>query len=809
MNDILINKTEIIRLKAPDSVSSVSFPPSFSDDLIVLCHIILTTLDTLSASQCINLPPSVHLIHANVLTSIVSIFQKSGFIKFLPNTTLDQIRSTCYDAVVSIPERDFREHFINRVYLIKLLPTFVKTSHLMTVINNSPFRPYPNGLPAKELDRAVSSVLNSPSLQNGLEALSRFEEWRGVMEKCVGKTELLNDVSFLRMPCFKPALLNLQSKFQMIAQHHLLSNQPSPNPTMILSLDPTTDWSTTAPSLAIQSSFTFNTAHLSNPTTNMTSLKNDSERSDMTLSTNPLSNSSVQQLTSQQEILQILSVLHSLITNPLIPTSPRSLPLPPFHLQPEPDFSLIFNQPIDYKETFSPLTFDEEDEATLTHTILRCHRLCMVVPPHQCIMRMDQFVEGLAALLENSNRNLQSAVYSLLVSLFYKLDFGEIHQNLLFSLRFAFREGSIASQKVLIHVAMIVSVHMTTSSKTVADPLLNFDWDGLVKIHNMDLDYFTQCLLLLCINFHRLRKISPQLAESIFLNFETHQQVIFEIASFFSFLLETNRRPFFQPYLEFSLIMAFFFGQTLPDPIIQSLWKKTDFDFSSPTLGFHPSFLLNHTSSNCNRHMQPVLLMELLFERLIRTSPHIIFLKPILSPEENESSQFLLTPLNGLHPLLLRGLLPRNMKIHLQNFVYVMIYIISSSSFSWMELDELLFWFHPTPLVVDFFGPPIIIVHASGLLKSVLRLFLNCLLPSCAPAPTPALVSVSLEVLARLVRVSSDALRMELVWYGMLNDVIEADKSRIYNSLVALVKAEYPFDAALQDRAARRIPLWF
>ncbi|KAK2945000.1 hypothetical protein BLNAU_20077 [Blattamonas nauphoetae] len=193
------------------------------------------------------------------------------------------------------------------------------------------------------------------------------------------------------MPCFKPALLRLQSKFQNIAQLSLPSNQLSPTPTIISSSEPSLDWSTTEPSLAIQSSFSLNTALLSDPTTNLSELDDQSERSDVSLSTHPSSNSPFSSLHSKQETLQTLTVLHSLITAPRSQPSVQDPP-PPFLLREEPDFSPIAHEPIDLNETFSPHIFDEEDETTLIRSILRCHRLCEMIHPKQCIPNLEHCI---------------------------------------------------------------------------------------------------------------------------------------------------------------------------------------------------------------------------------------------------------------------------------------------------------------------------------------------------------------------------------------------------------------------------------
>ncbi|KAK2955395.1 putative Cell cycle serine/threonine-protein kinase CDC5/MSD2 [Blattamonas nauphoetae] len=99
MSDFLIDQSETVRLKAPNSVTSPSVPSSFSDDLIVICRLILTSSDTLSAAECITLPPSVQLIFTNILTSIVSVLVKSGDLVLLPNTTLNHVRFSFFSLV--------------------------------------------------------------------------------------------------------------------------------------------------------------------------------------------------------------------------------------------------------------------------------------------------------------------------------------------------------------------------------------------------------------------------------------------------------------------------------------------------------------------------------------------------------------------------------------------------------------------------------------------------------------------------------------------------------------------------------------
>ncbi|KAK2953339.1 hypothetical protein BLNAU_11802 [Blattamonas nauphoetae] len=531
------------------------------------------------------------------------------------------------------------------------------------------------------------------------------------------------------MPCFKPALLRLQSKFQNIAQHLLSSNQLSPTPNMISSSEPSLDWSTTAPSLAIQSSFSLNTAHLSDPTTNLSELDEDSERSEVSLSNQPSSNSSFPSLPSKQETLQILTVLHSLISAPLSQTSVQDPPLQ-VNLRDEPDFSPIAHEPIDVNETFSPHIFDEEDETTLAHSILRCNRLCQLVPPKQCITNIEQFMEGLAGLLESRIWKLQSAAYSLLVHLISNLECGEIHRKLLFSLRHAFRDSSTASQAILVSVTIAVSKHMIKSSESLDNYLLDFDWEGL--IHHKSMETLHACVFLLILDFRHLWKISPKLAESIFVEFDTHQHALTRIAEIETKKTHPMDLPTHKPLLEYCLIMSFFFGKTLPDPIIQFIWNNADSSVSLFFVGFHPSFLLNHTSSNCNRHSQPVLLMELLCERLIRSSLHLIFDNTNI-PQLDESPLFLTTSLFGLHPLFFRGLLPPHRDIHFLHSEYVVLHIVRSPWFSQLSDEDLLFIVSPPPLAVHFFTQPVCIIHSINALESNLRLFLNYILPSCAP----------------------------------------------------------------------------
>ncbi|KAK2945530.1 hypothetical protein BLNAU_19554 [Blattamonas nauphoetae] len=533
------------------------------------------------------------------------------------------------------------------------------------------------------------------------------------------------------MSCFKPALLRLQSKFQNITQLSLPSDQPSPNVDMISSSESTLDWSTTTPSLAIKSSFSLNTAILSD-TNSMSQLSDGSERSDLSLSTQPPSNSSLSSFTSQQEALRILTVLHSLITAPHSQPSDISNSPPPFHLREEPDFSSISHEPTDLNEKFSIHVFDEDDEATIVHKILRCHRLCTAVPPNQCITDMEQFVEGLTSRLESPNRQLQSAVFSLLFTLIRTFKDVAILQKLLFSLRFAFREGSIASQLILIHVVHIIKIHMYLSHKSISDPLSNFDWDGLIHRKNVDIDSFSACLTFIIDDFCLRRSNSLQLAKRIFVEFETNQHAVTRIASIITLHTLQQIPSVDLPMLGYCLIMSFFFGKTLPDPIIRFVWNHIDFSGSMQFIGFHPSFFLNHISSNCNRHSQPVLLLELLSERFIRSPAHSIFERLCLFPLDR-SPHFLITTLFGLHPLFLRGLLSHHKALRIDDFLSIVLMISGRTMKSQVVAMQSLYSYCPPPLVVQFFAPPICIVRSLGRMDSFLSVFLKSLLISCAP----------------------------------------------------------------------------
>ncbi|KAK2954215.1 hypothetical protein BLNAU_10870 [Blattamonas nauphoetae] len=405
----------------------------------------------------------------------------------------------------------------------------------------------------------------------------------------------------------------------------------------------------------------------------------------------------------------------------------------------EPDFSPIAHEPIDLNETFSPHIFDEEDETTLAHKILRCHRLCELVPPKQCITNIEQFVEGLTALLESQNTTLQNSVISLLTHLIGALEFGEIHRKLMFSLRHAFREGSIPSQLVLLFVSTFFTGHISDTPESIDNYLRNFDWDGSIHHKNMDYTLFQMCVHFLITNFDRLQKISPQFAESIFVEFDTHQHALTIIVKIITELTQRKDLPYHQSLFEYSLIMSFFFGKTLPDPIIQSICDKSSFGvpssffrLNSAFIGFHHSFLFNHTSFNYHPRKQQGFLMELLCERVVRSSPHSFFqldhfCLPISSPA------FSIFHLFGLHSLFFRGILPLHIALPLYNFTAILLTIFVDTIFHDADGFRELYLKFPPPLVVQFFALPICNIHSDGSLWPVFPTFLKIVLPLCAP----------------------------------------------------------------------------
>ncbi|KAK2955473.1 hypothetical protein BLNAU_9520 [Blattamonas nauphoetae] len=730
--DLSIDQSQSSRLKAPGLPSSLSVSPSFSNALVDVCKFTLVSLDTLSASGCIQLPPSVSIIYATCLASIVSIFVESGDLVLLSSVTLDSIKSSFFDTIMQLSELDLRTNLNNPNPLAKILLILMDASNLVSVTNSSPFLTDSDGEPSEELWRAANSAVNSSSHNHDVESLVRFEEWVGMMRKCATSEEVFNDFSFLRMTCFRPTLLNLQSKYQHIALHPHPSEKLSHNPKMITSSEPTLDWNTDAPSIAFQSSFSLTSANLSDHSISQTQLEDASERSDVTLPTQPPSNTSLSLATSQQQALHVLTVLHSLITAPPSQNSATSNPTPLFHLREDPDFSSISHQPLDLNEKFSPYIFDEEDETILTHKVLRCHRLCQTIPPNQCIANLRLFVDGLVGLLESRNWNLQSAVFSLLITLIRELDLGDLHRRLLDKLRYAFREGSRASQLVLLYVAIAFSLHMSKNHKSLDDPLSLFDWDGLVHCSSLDSHSFKLCLFFLSGEFRRRWSANPQLTESTFVGFETNQNALTRLASTVSELMDCQHPTELRPYLDYSLIMSFFFGNTLPDPIMDSLLKYLEITRSSFWLGFHPTFLLNHPSSNHNRMKQQTMLMEYLCEQLVRWSPDCLFSRPTVSPLE-KSPIVLLVPLIGLHSLFIRGILPLQNELHLENLVSVIINIVHSSSSSLLTNEKSLYLNLPPPLVVHFFTRPICFIHSLDGIKNDLRVFLTNLLPACAP----------------------------------------------------------------------------
>ncbi|KAK2963617.1 hypothetical protein BLNAU_1182 [Blattamonas nauphoetae] len=765
MTDISIDQSESSRRKPPESILSPTLTPSSSNILVNVCKFTLVSLNTLSTSGCIQLPPSVQAINATSLASIVSTFFESGDLVLLPNVTLDTIRLTLYERILQIDEHENPSFLFNPIFLAKATSYIVNASDLVSVVNSSPFLTDSDDIPSEELWRAANSVVTRSSLKHDVDSLFRFEEWVEVMTKS--------------------ALLRLQSKYQHIAHHPHPSDQNSPNPLIVTSSEPTLDWNPTAPSIAIQSSFSFHSANLSNPNTGQSRLEDESERSDVSLNTRPPSNSSLSSVTFQQKALNILTILHSLITAPHSQSSATSNPAPLFHLLGQSDFSSISHQPLDLNEKFSNRIFFEEDETILTNHILRCHRLCKHVPPNQCIPNLRQFVDGLVGLLECQNKLLQHEVVLLLKTLLFTLEFGDIHRRLLDKLRYAFREGSSASQLVLLYVAVVCNAAMFENHKSLDDPLSDFDWDGLIHHNNLDDSAFRLSIILLGGEFWRHKSIAKKRASRL------HSS------------LRLARIPSFIP-AEPSIVQS-----PKPDTAEDSIFEQTilsSLDKSPlflivPLIGLHPLFFRGILPLH---NELPLANLASVVASIIdsSTSSHTFELRQLFSVFPPPLVVHFFTrpicfihSLDGLkHALLLFlfNLLPacapfgecRSLAMIFREFSTVqppnaqpdevdLAVLQTVLDLHWLSIppsfDSPLLPFassnnHFSISSRDFNVPQSIFIHRFASDPLVLKLArqVKDVASLSVPSPAPALVSVVLEVMTRLVRVSSDGVRMEL-----------------------------------------------
>ncbi|KAK2955764.1 hypothetical protein BLNAU_9300 [Blattamonas nauphoetae] len=118
------------------------------------------------------------------------------------------------------------------------------------------------------------------------------------------------------------------------------------------------------------------------------------------------------------ESLELLTIVHSLLTSPLPPSLPTST-LTPSHPRHHPTQIMTniltisqFNNPSP-TERFSSTLFDEADDEVLARSLIRCNSVCGLVGPEKCISDIPTFFDRTVSVLGSSNAVVREAAFSL------------------------------------------------------------------------------------------------------------------------------------------------------------------------------------------------------------------------------------------------------------------------------------------------------------------------------------------------------------------------------------------------------------
>ncbi|KAK2948347.1 hypothetical protein BLNAU_16693 [Blattamonas nauphoetae] len=422
-----------------------------------------------------------------------------------------------------------------------------------------------------------------------------------------------NDTSFLKLSFFRPTLLSLQAKFQQLAS----------------SLDGPDENSTSS----------LHSSH-SSPHTSLDAHHDSSLRT--------ISSSSH----FKQESLQLLNILHSLLTSPL----PLSLQNhhPP-HI-PDTAFTIYeLDDNVSPTERFNSSLFDEVDNEKLARSLHRCFSVCELVGAENCIDDVPEFFDRTVSVLGSSNNLLRAAAFSLFLSLVDTMAIIQMLPHLWDRLRSAFRDGQHEEQFALIRISTCWIVHNLGTHSLPPFPATDFDWDGLITADLQMEETFLFSIILL--EYIRHRSIEAQIGKTnathIILSFERHQLGVTRIVSFFDGTEKVDYYlRFSRALISYCLMISLLSNHDFPPTLTTFLTQYPQHLGDILLLHKNNLFLLCHSSLNPHKPHQPPL--DLIFERTLRTHS-LVFSDRRSVPDFDLPPSLLNTSLCGFHALCRRG----------------------------------------------------------------------------------------------------------------------------------------------------------
>ncbi|KAK2948027.1 hypothetical protein BLNAU_17063 [Blattamonas nauphoetae] len=519
----------------------------------------------------------------------------------------------------------------------------------------------------------------------------------------------LNDITFLHHNCWREVFLSLQTKHRNRFQKN---HPPPPDPSTVSSLD-------TEPQIVFHqpppfsesmddqdvAQYVVSSGSLSLPL----SIREDAPIIQSTLP-ETLSSDSIgfeDSLTPPpcDDSIFVLEILQHLISYHFIAKSEPdsneeavSSPQSPL-VSPNPN-EQTQDQTIDLYEKFSLALFDEDDKVMLG-SLERCRRVCEELDPQVVISDLSEFLDLLVMALHSDDPRISRASSSLLIVLLPKVDLESFTNRFWNPLSSSFLDGNRNEQKILLLTATLLVSSKDMPAYSFTNVLMSFDWKGLETVR-LDTALLMRAVEFLVSLFeHRPTNLSRKTA-SILRQFESKQNALSRISSRIASQSALNdiAPKLVSSELSYSVIMSLDFGRELPQPLFDYV-ASTDISTHHQLLDIPVSSFLNHTSSNLRVYRQQTFLMELFFERQLRSDPQHFFEREVDNPRAS-STVFLHTPVIGLHSLLLRGVHP-SWKLNSINDDVVDV-LMHDAHLTNIDLQLRLYTLFPPPCALSFFS---------------------------------------------------------------------------------------------------------
>ncbi|KAK2945980.1 hypothetical protein BLNAU_19124 [Blattamonas nauphoetae] len=691
-DDVVVDGFGTTRIKLPASHSNSSplhSPQSFSEAISHLSRLFLDLIDRFSLSDCLPKRIEQHF-RDNVILSVLR-----HIIQYLVNT--GHLVLTCepseFESIfhfiinyqkTSIPDETY--FYNDSTWMTITAYRVIRHLEDMGIANPIERLTDPSGDFRSSQFEKISDLVHPAIVEVSqlfdpdlFEEARRISSWKEFLQKVVGEEEVQNDKSFLKLPFFRPTLLSLQAKFQQQTLS-LFSSHTSPKTSLETHLDSSLQ--------TISSS-----AHF------------------------------------KQESLQLLTILHSLLTAPL-PAS-RPTPSPTDHVDPR--FILFRQETVDLDEIFRSSLFDEPDNEILARSLVHCRSVCDLVGAEKCIRDLPEFVNRLVSVLGTSDSLVREAAFFHIPMFVQTPCVIPMFPRLWNQLRTAFRDGQLEEQDALLRIStQWIQIHWNDCSLPPF-PATQFDWDGLISADLSDRDAFLDSVNLISNINHRsiTTQIGKNKARSIILSFERRQYAVSRIATLFETVQQMGRDLQSRlPLISYCLLNSLLSNCAFPPAFTTILTQRPDVDAHTLSFRDYTLFFLCHTSLNRHKPHQPP--FDLLFERTLRTHPLDFFLY-FADSDLGTPPSLLNTSLCGFHALCRRGVhldLMRTEDVRRGDHMTSLFWIFST--FLITDTEELFHYF-PPPLVVRFFIPILSLAASHFFIVEPLKVMMTTLIVFTAP----------------------------------------------------------------------------